>query len=126
MVSHGSDRQGNAGAIEVTAELVLQLLGGVGFLAGIAALLHFFNTRQSTKTKGSAEAYQAYRTFVTGAFDDAAKVSTGYLKDRDRLWTVRTKLIDLVQDLLTLARENGVLPEELDHYQDRLDEVRKE
>lgn len=125
MVPDGGDHQSHTGVDEVTAALILQLLGGMGFLAGIAALLHFFNTRASTKSKGSAEAYQAYRTFVTGAFDDAAKVSTGYLHDRDVLWGVRNTLVDLVQELLSFARSKGATADELDPYRDRLDEARK-
>lgn len=108
----------------MTAALVLQLLGGAGFLAGVAALLHFLNTRKSTKSKGSAEAYQAYRTFVTGAFDDAARVNTGLMQERDKLNTVRALLIDLVQELVTALRRRGATAEEMDPYQDRLDEVR--
>ncbi|AAN01862.1 hypothetical protein SEA_WEST99_20 [Mycobacterium phage West99] len=108
----------------MTAALVLQLLGGAGFLAGVAALLHFLNTRQSTRSKGSAEAYQAYRTFVTGAFDDAARVNTGLMTERDKLNTVRALLIDLVQELITQLRERGATPDDVVAYQDRLDEVR--
>lgn len=108
----------------MTAALVLQLFGGAGFLAGVAALLHFLNTRTSTKSKGSAEAYQAYRTFVTGAFDDAARVNTGLMVERDKLNSVRALLIDLVQELLVGLRRRGAAPEEVDSYQDRLDQVR--
>lgn len=105
----------------MTAALILQMIGGAGFLAGVAALLHFLNTRKSTKTKGSAEAYTAYRTFVAGAFEDAAGVTARVTGDRDRLQSVRAALIDLVQDLLNFCRRRGVTPEELEPYQDRLD-----
>lgn len=108
----------------MTSALVLQLLGGAGFLAGVEALLHFLNTRKSTKSKGSAEAYTAYRTFVTGAFDDAARINTGLMQERDTLNTVRALLIDLVQELLHALRKRGATPAEVDPYQDRLDEVR--
>lgn len=108
----------------MTAALILQMIGGAGFLAGVAALLHFLNTRKSTKTKGSAEAYTAYRTFVAGAFEDAAGVTSRVTLDRDRLQSVRSLLIDLVQDLLNFCRRRGVSPEDLEEYQDRLDEVR--
>ena len=108
----------------MTAALILQMIGGAGFLAGVAALLHFLNTRKSTKTKGSAEAYTAYRTFVAGAFEDAAGVTSRVTADRDRLDRIRALLIDLVQDLITFCRRRGVPAEELDPYQDRLDDVR--
>lgn len=108
----------------MTASLAFQIVGGAGFLAGVAALLHFLNTWKSTRSKGSAEAYQAYRTFVTGAFDDAARVNTGLMSERDKLHTVRALLIDLVQELLTLLRRRGVPQEDIDPYQDRLDNVR--
>ncbi|AGT12919.1 hypothetical protein KAYACHO_15 [Mycobacterium phage KayaCho] len=108
----------------MTAALVLQMIGGAGFLAGVAALLHFLNTRKSTKTKGSAEAYQAYRTFVAGAFEDAAGVTSRVTADRDKLGVIRVALIELVQDVMGLARRKGATPEELEPYQDRLDEVR--
>ena len=108
----------------MTAALVLQMIGGAGFLAGIVAILHFFNTRKSTRSKGSAEAYQAYRTFVAGAFEDAAGVTSRVTADRDKLAGVRATLIDLVQDLLGLARRKGATPDELEPYQDRLDQAR--
>lgn len=108
----------------MNAALVLQMIGGAGFLAGVAALLHFLNTRKSTKSKGSAEAYQAYRTFVAGAFEDAAGVTASITADRNRLNTVRSTLIDLAQELMGLARSKGATPEELDPYQDRLDDAR--
>lgn len=108
----------------MNAALVLQMIGGAGFLAGVAALLHFLNTRKSTKSKGSAEAYQAYRTFVAGAFEDAAGVTATITADRNRLNVVRSTLIDLAQELLALARSKGATPEELDPYQDRLDNAR--
>lgn len=108
----------------MTAALILQMIGGVGFLAGVAALLHFLNTRKSTKTKGSAEAYQAYRTFVVGAFEDAANITRRVTAERDHLETIRVRLIDLVQDLLVFARRLGAAPEDLDEYQDRLDHER--
>jgi hypothetical protein len=107
-----------------TAALVLQTITGAGFLAGAGAFLHFLNTRKSTKDKGSAEAYTAYRTFVAGAFEDAAGITSRVTVDRDRLAGVRTLLIDLVQDLINFCRRKGATTEELDPYQDRLDEVR--
>ncbi|AHJ88315.1 hypothetical protein Hosp_013 [Mycobacterium phage Hosp] len=110
----------------MTAALILQMIGGAGFLAGVAALLHFLNTRKSTKTKGSAEAYQAYRTFVAGAFEDAAGVTSRVTADRDKLGGIRALLIDLVQDLLNLCRRKGATPEELEPYQDRLDTIRSQ
>lgn len=108
----------------MTAALVLQLIGGAGFLAGVAALLHFLNTRKSVKTKGTAEAYQAYRTFVAGAFEDAAGVTSRVQADRDRLNGTRALLIDLVQDLLNFCRRRGATPEDIEPYQDRLDTLR--
>ena len=108
----------------MTAALVLQMIGGAGFLAGVAALLHFLNTRKSTRTKGSAEAYQAYREFVAGAFEDAAGVTSRITADRDRLSSIRALLIDLVQDVLNFARRRGASPEDVEEYQDRLDTLR--
>lgn len=108
----------------MTAALILQMIGGAGFLAGVAALLHFLNTRKSTRTKGSAEAYQAYRTFVAGAFEDAAGVTSRVTADRDRLDRIRAQLIDLVQRALTLARRKGADTEELEPLYDELDEIR--
>ncbi|QGH75268.1 hypothetical protein I5G61_gp20 [Mycobacterium phage Quesadilla] len=108
----------------MTAALVLQMIGGAGFLAGVVAILHFFNTRKSTRSKGSAEAYQAYRTFVAGAFEDAAGVTARVTADRDKLGSIRLALIELVQDVMGLARRKGATPEELEPFQDRLDDVR--
>ncbi|URC18123.1 membrane protein [Mycobacterium phage Zenteno07] len=108
----------------MTAALVLQMIGGAGFLAGIVAILHFFNTRKSTRSKGSAEAYQAYRTFVAGAFEDAAGVTSRVTADRDKLAGIRATLIDLAQDLIAFARRKGATPDELEPYQDRLDTAR--
>ncbi|QHB37324.1 hypothetical protein I5G58_gp022 [Mycobacterium phage BirdsNest] len=108
----------------MTAALVLQMIGGAGFLAGIVAILHFFNTRKSTRSKGSAEAYQAYRTFVAGAFEDAAGVTSRVTADRDKLAGIRATLIDLAQDLISFARRKGATPDELEPYQDRLDTAR--
>lgn len=109
----------------MTAELVVTLLGGAGFLAGIAALLHFLNTRGSTRQKGSADAYQAWRAFMGGAFDDAARVADVVRKDRDRLETVRSLLIDLVQALIETLKAHRGKPGEIDAYQDRLDDIRR-
>lgn len=108
----------------MTAALILQMIGGAGFLAGVAALLHFLNTRKSTRSKGSAEAYTAYRTFVAGAFEDAAGITSRVTADRDRLAGIRATLIDLVQDVMAFARRKGASPEELEPYQDRLDTAR--
>ena len=108
----------------MTAALVLQMIGGAGFLAGIVAILHFFNTRKSTRSKGSAEAYQAYRTFVAGAFEDAAGVTNRVVADRDKLSGIRVTLIDICQAALSLARRRGATQDELEPLYDRLDEVR--
>ncbi|AYP70007.1 hypothetical protein I5G62_gp21 [Mycobacterium phage CRB2] len=108
----------------MTAALVLQMIGGAGFLAGVVAVLHFFNTRKSTRSKGSAEAYQAYRTFVAGAFEDAAGVTARVTADRDKLGAIRIALIDLCQAALSLARRKGATQDELEPLYDQLDEVR--
>lgn len=108
----------------MNVQLVLSLIGGAGFLAGIAGLLTFFNTRKATRDKSSADAYQAWRTFMTSAVDDAVKVNTGLVAERDKLHVVRSFLIDIVQEALTLARNKGATPDEIEPYLDRLDEVR--
>ncbi|AHJ88374.1 hypothetical protein CG91_gp074 [Mycobacterium phage 39HC] len=53
----------------MTAELIIQLMGGAGVLSGVAALLHYVNARQGTKARASAEAYAAYRSFIETAID---------------------------------------------------------
>lgn len=108
----------------MSIQLVLSLIGGAGFLAGIAALLQFLNTRKSTKDKSSADAYAAWRSFMTGAVDDAAKVNAVLIVERDKLYTVRMFLIDLIQDLLSLARSRGATSEDCEPYIHRLDEIR--
>lgn len=108
----------------MTVELVLSMIGGAGFLAGVAGLLQFFNTRRQAKDKSSADAYQSWRVFMTGAVDDAAKVNAGLMAERDRLYTVRAFLIDLVQDAMTLARLKGATHADTEPMQERLDEVR--
>lgn len=108
----------------MTLQLFFSLVGGAGFLAGIAGLLQFLNTRKSTKDKSSADAYTAWRSFMTGAVDDAAKVNSVLAAERDRLYTVRAFLIDLVQDLLAMARQRGASSEDCEPYLERLDEIR--
>ena len=108
----------------MNAALILQIIGGAGFLAGIVAIAQFINTRRPTRDRSSAEAYTAYRQFVAGAFDDAAKINAGVVADRDRLNIIRSTLIDLVQDVLGLARRSGAKQDELEPFYDRLDEAR--
>ena len=108
----------------MNAALILQIIGGAGFLTAIAAIAQFLNTRRSTRDRSSAEAYTAYRQFVAGAFDDAAKINAGVVADRDRLNSVRATLIDLVQDVLGFARRKGATPEETEPFYDRLDQAR--
>jgi hypothetical protein len=108
----------------MTGALILQLIGGAGFLLGIGALLQFFNTRKSTKDKGSADAYQAYRMFIAGATEDRDREHGRVVGDRDRLVGVRDLLIDLVQDLINLCRKLGATPDQLERFQSRLDDVR--
>lgn len=109
----------------MTAELVLTLIGGAGFLAGVAALLQFLNTRRSTKSKGSADAYVAWRAFTTGAFEDRDREHTRVKEKRDQLFTIRGMLIDLVQDVMKHARSKGSTPADLEPFQDRLDAIRQ-
>ncbi|QGH80028.1 hypothetical protein SEA_NHAGOS_17 [Gordonia phage NHagos] len=101
----------------MSGELVLQLLGGAGFLTGIGGLLHFLNTRKPTRTKSSADAYTAYTTWVSGAMtqttDELVKANT-----------VRALLIDLVQALIRFSRDKGATAEELEQFQDQLDDLR--
>ena len=108
----------------MTAQVWLSVIGGAGFLAGVAGLLQFFNTRRSTKDKSSADAYQSWRTFMTGAVDDAAKVNSGLMAERDRLYTVRAFLIALVQQAVRLAVKHGAKERDVEPINDRLDEVR--
>jgi len=108
----------------MTVELVLSMIGGAGFLAGVAGLLQFFNTRRQTREKSSADAYSSWRAFMTGAVDDAAKINAGLIGERDKLYTVRAFLIDLVQDALRLAVTHGAALDDTEALQDRLDEVR--
>ncbi|QNL30144.1 hypothetical protein SEA_MARIOKART_17 [Gordonia phage Mariokart] len=102
----------------ITAELLFQLLGATGFLAGIGGLLHFLNTRKPTKTKTSAEAYSAYSTWVNGAMSQATE-------ELGKLHTNRAKLIDLVQALIRFIRSRGATAAEVDHFQDQLDDLRR-
>lgn len=101
----------------MSGELILQLLGGAGFLTGIGGLLHFLNTRKPTRTKSSADAYTAYTTWVSGAMtqttDELVKANT-----------VRALLIDLVQALIRFSRDKGATAEELEQFQDQLDDLR--
>lgn len=105
--------------------LIFSLIGSAGFLAGVAALLHFFNTRTSARTKGGAEAYQAYRTFVHGATDDRDKEINRLKGDKVSLLGIREKLIDLAQRSFQLARDHGIAPEVLEPFYDELDDVRR-
>lgn len=108
----------------MSAELVFALIGSAGFLTGMAALLHFLNTRKPTRSKTSAEAYQAYRQFVHGAFADADTRYEIVSTENAALRRVRGRLIDLVQDVMRFARSKGATPEELEPFHDRLDDLR--
>lgn len=101
----------------MSGALILQLLGGAGFLTGIGGLLHFLNTRKPTRTKSSADAYTAYSTWVTGAI-------TQTTTELEKSHAVRALLIDLVQSLIRFARDKGATPEEIEQYQDQLDDLR--
>ena len=101
--------------------LVFSLIGSAGFLAGVAALLSFFNTRKSTRTKGGAEAYQAYQEFVHGATDDRDREITRLRKNLETRDTQVWKLVDIVQDLIKYMRARGATASETDPFQDRLD-----
>jgi hypothetical protein len=48
----------------MTADLIIQMMGGAGLLSGVAALLHYVNARGRGRARASAEAYAAYRSFV--------------------------------------------------------------
>lgn len=109
----------------MSTELVFSLIGSAGFLAGVAAILHFLNTRKSTRTKGGAEAYQAYREFVHGATDDRDKEIIRLTGMRDRYADRVAVLIDLVQDLLSYIRGKGATADELEPFHDRLDTARR-
>ncbi|UBF41622.1 hypothetical protein SEA_CAIB_19 [Gordonia phage CaiB] len=101
----------------MSGELILQLLGGAGFLTGIGGLLHFLNTRKPTRTKSSADAYTAYTTWVSGAM-------TQTTTELEKANTVRALLIDLVQALIRFSRTKGATTEELESFQDQLDDLR--
>lgn len=109
----------------MTTELVLTIIGGAGFLAGFAQILQFLNSRKSTKAKGSADAYLAWRQFTSGAFEDRDREYARVESQRDIAWTVRDALIDLVQELITALRGLGADQVDLDTYQDRLDDARQ-
>lgn len=109
----------------MSAQLILTMIGGAGFLVGVAALLQFLNTRKSTKSKGSADAYVTWRAFTTGAFEDRDREFERVRAKRDQLFVVRDLLITLVQDLIKLARRRGVDNEEIEPYLDRLDAARQ-
>lgn len=109
----------------MTAQLIFTMIGGAGFLLGVAALLQFLNTRKSTRSKGSADAYVTWRAFTTGAFEDRDREFERVKAKRDQLFTVRELLIDLVQDLIKALRRRGATPEDLEPYQDRLDTARQ-
>lgn len=109
----------------MTAALVLQMLGGAGFLAGVAALLHFLNTRKSTRTKGSAEAYQAYREFVHGAFEDVDTQFDRVVAERDKLQVNNRLLINLAQALIDMLRACGAPASQILTFQERLDDIRR-
>lgn len=101
----------------MTGELILQILGGAGFLTGIGGLLHFLNTRKPTRNKSSADAYTAYSTWVTGAI-------TQTTSELEKSNVVRALLIDLVQALIRFSREKGATTEEIEPFQDQLDDLR--
>lgn len=108
----------------MSANLVFSLIGSAGFLAGVAAIFNFLNTRKSTRTKGGAEAYQAYREFVHEATDDRDKEIVRLKSDKVTLLKVREKLIDLVQALFRFARHKGATDVELEPFYDQLDAIR--
>lgn len=109
----------------MNAALVFSLIGSAGFLAGVAAIFQFLNTRKSTRTKSGADAYRAYQEFVHGATDDRDREIARITASRDKYSGVVDLLIDLVQDLILYARGRGVLIEELEPFQDRLDSARR-
>lgn len=109
----------------MTGALVIQMIGGAGFLAGIAAILHFLNTRSSTKSKGSSEAYQAYQAFVHGATDDRDREIARLVARANILFDTVDNLIDLVQDCVRALRARGASAAEVEHLQDRLDDQRR-
>lgn len=100
-----------------TPALIIQLLGGAGFLAGMAALLHFLNTAKGARIKSSADAYTAYSAFVGDAMQKT-------MDDNARLNRIRGMLIDLAQALIATLRARGGKPGEVESYQDRLDDIR--
>lgn len=101
----------------MNAALLLQLLGGAGFLAGVAALLHFLNTAKGARIKSSADAYTAYSAFVGDAMQKT-------MADNTRLNMIRALLIDLAQALIASLRTYRAPSGEIESYQDRLDDIR--
>ena len=99
------------------AALVLQLLGGAGFLVGVAALLHFLNTAKGARIKSSADAYTAYSAFVGDAMQKT-------MEDNARLNRIRSLLIDLAQALIATLKRLCAPSGEVESYQDRLDDIR--
>lgn len=88
-------------------------------------MLTFLNTRKSTKTKGSADAALAWRTFTSGAFEDRDREYDRVVTQRDTAREAVGLLIDLAIDLLAMARRLGVDPAIVERFQDRLDEARQ-
>jgi hypothetical protein len=109
----------------VTPEMVLALVGGTGFIGAVTGLFVFLNTRGSTKSKGSADAMQAWQAFMGGATADREAEHERVVTKRNELYGVRGQLIDLVQELLAMLKAMGAGPGRLDPYQDRLDDIRR-
>lgn len=108
----------------MTGEAVLATIGAFGGMGTLVVFLQFLNTRKATADKSSTDSYSSYRAFVSSATDDRDREIDRMKAEREILWSVRGILIQLVQDLLTLARNAGVPGHTLDKFQDRLDKAR--
>ena len=109
----------------MTGEIALATIAAIGGLAGLVQLFQFLNTRGSTKDKSSTDSYTSYRSFISGATDDRDREITRMKAEREILWAVKALLIDIVQDLMVLAKNFGIPAARLDPFQDRLDAARR-
>ena len=48
----------------MSAELIMQLVGGAGFLAGVAGVLRYVQDRTRIRAEVAKDAAQAYRQFI--------------------------------------------------------------
>lgn len=94
--------------------VVFTSIGALGGLAGIVAILQFFNTRKQVQQKGIADIASVWSGLTEGAMKDAS----------DRIKKLELKndgLIDLVQLMIPEVSDIG----RKETYQDMLDDLRR-